>query len=259
MFEQERFIGRLQRHVMAERDVSVCFLSGSFGRRAEDGYSDVDVVLVYEDETSRAVAWNEREAFVKAVMPYVPARSFDAVHVRPHLHVALYSNGTKADYLFESRATMDPAPWQREIRVLKDRDGWADRYQSESARLALPQPYLSGQELTEIDSRFWVMLWDVLRQLKRGDADKPFSTYLELLYYTLPPLVRTLPPEDPAYSPLIGALYSADTDATAAGVAALLDSYLAARAAIVRRENLIFAPDAAFEAEMRRQVQKLAG
>lgn len=259
MFEQERFVGRLQRHVMAERAVSVCFLSGSFGRRAEDGYSDVDVVLVYDDEVARATAWEEREAFVRAVMPYVPARSFDAVHVRPHLHVALYSNGTKADYLFESRETMEPAPWQREIRVLKERDGWADDYQAASARLALPQPYLSGAELTEIDNRFWAMLWDVLRQLKRGDADKPFPIYLELLYHTLPPLVRTLPPEDPAYAPLIGALYSADTEATAAGVAALLEHYLAARTAIVRRQNLVFAPDAAFEAEMRRQVQKLAG
>ncbi len=259
MFEQERFVGRLQRHVMGEQAVSVCFLSGSFGRRAEDAYSDVDVVLVYDDEASRTAAWNEREAFVRAVMPYVPARSFDADHVRPYLHIALYSNGTKADYLFESRDTLAPVPWQREIRTLKDRDGWADTYQAESARLALPQPYLSGQELTEIDNRFWVMLWDVLRQLKRGDADKPFATYLDLLYFTLPPLVRTLPPEDPAYGPLIGALYSADTETTAAGVAALLESYLAARAAIVRRENLIFVPDAAFESEMRRQVQKLSG
>ena len=47
MFEQERFIGRLQRHVMTEARVLTCFLSGSFGRRADDAFSDVDIALVY--------------------------------------------------------------------------------------------------------------------------------------------------------------------------------------------------------------------
>ena len=53
MFEQERFVGRLQRHVLAEQGVVSCFLTGSFGRRGDDLYSDVDVVLVYEDAFTR--------------------------------------------------------------------------------------------------------------------------------------------------------------------------------------------------------------
>ena len=53
MFEQERFIGRLQRHVMTEARILTCFLSGSFGRRADDAFSDVDIALVYGSAAER--------------------------------------------------------------------------------------------------------------------------------------------------------------------------------------------------------------
>ena len=43
MFEQERFIGRLQRHVMTEARILTCFLSGSFGRRAGDALSLIHI------------------------------------------------------------------------------------------------------------------------------------------------------------------------------------------------------------------------
>ena len=66
MFEQERFIGRLQRHAQSDPSVLVCFLHGSFGRRAEDAYSDVDITLVYAGQTERENAWRGRQEFVKA-------------------------------------------------------------------------------------------------------------------------------------------------------------------------------------------------
>ena len=75
MFEQERFIGRLQRHVMTEARILTCFLSGSFGRRADDAFSDVDIALVYGSAAERDAAWAARSDFVRAVMPYVAARS----------------------------------------------------------------------------------------------------------------------------------------------------------------------------------------
>lgn len=259
MFEQERFIGRLQRHVQTESSIVACFLSGSFGRRLEDEYSDLDIVLVYTDEVAREHSWRQRRDLVRAVMPYVPVRSFDGEHVRPYFHIALYSNGTKADYRFEARELLQPSPWERDIRIIKDTGGWAERYQADSARLALPQPYLSAEELTALDNRFWVMLWDVLRLLKRGDRDKPFTIYLELLHFTLPPLLRVLPGEEPARQSLLMASYSQDTAATAQGLGRLLDAYLAARSAVVQRQRLLFTPDQAFENEMRRLIKRLIG
>lgn len=168
MFEQERFIGRLQRHVQADPAVRVCFLYGSFGRRANDAYSDVDIALVYADAAEREKAWAERREFVKAAMPYVAVRSFDAAHVRPYLHVALYSNGTKADFSFETMDDLSPTPKDRELRILKDSGGWGERHQAASSRLAPAQPYISPADLTDLDNRFWVMLWDALRLLRRG-------------------------------------------------------------------------------------------
>ena len=257
MFEQERFVGRLQRHVLAESGVLVCFLYGSFGRRAEDAYSDVDVALVFADAAGRDAAWAGRREFVKAVMPYVAVRSFDAEHVRPRLHVALYSNGTEADFNFATLDGMTPDPMYREIRVLKDSGQWAERHQAASARLAPAQPYISPDELTALDNRFWVMFWDALRLLKRGDADKPFPTYLKLLYFTLPPLLLALPPEDPARRGLVRATYDRDLAATARGMGDLLEAYLAARAAVIRRQNLMFPINTAFESEIRRLIERL--
>lgn len=258
MFEQERFVGRLQRHAQADPAVQACFLHGSFGRRAEDAYSDVDCVLVYAATAERESAWTGRQEFVKGVNPYVAARSFDAAHVRPFLHIALYSNGTKADFAFERMDALAPDPIFREIRILKDSDRWAEQLQAASSRLAPPQPYISPAELTELDNRFWVMLWDTMRLLKRGDSDKPFAIYLQTLYFTLPPLLNALPVEEPARQALLNATYGRDVAATTRGLGELLEAYMAARSAVIRRQNLMFPINTAFESEIRRLVERLA-
>lgn len=247
MFEQDRFIVRLQQRVAGDANILVCFLGGSFGSRREDDYSDLDVVLVYGDEVARAAAWNERQDFARSVLPYVPAKSFDASHVRPHFHVALYGNGAKADYLFTTQQELEPNPWHREIRILKDSGGWAETYQATSARTLAPQVRMEAVELERIDDRFWVMFWDVHRQLLRGDREKPFPVYLELLYFTLPPLLSALPPEDAAYQGLLRARYSRDTKVTLEHLRELVDAYVAARSAIIRRQNVGFMPDGSFE------------
>ena len=257
MFEQERFIGRLQRHVMTEARILTCFLSGSFGRRADDAFSDVDIALVYGSAAERNAAWAERREFVRAVNPYVAVRSFDADHVRPFLHVVLYSNGTKADYRFETTDSLAPNPADRELRVLKDSGRWAETFQVASSRLAPAQPYISPADLSILDDRFWVMFWDVLRLLKRGDTDKPFPVYLQLLYFTLPPLLAALPPEEPARAALLRANFGGDSKADLRGLGDLLDAYLAARGAVIRRQNLVYPINSAFEGEMKRLVERL--
>jgi hypothetical protein len=249
MFEQDRVLVRLQQRVMSEGDIVACFLAGSYGRRQSDPYSDMDIALVFADEGARERAWRQRRDFVQSVMQYVPAKSFDAVHVRPYFHIALYSNGTKADYRYELQAELEPNPWDRDIRILKDHDGWADRYQNACARALLPQPQLTAAELTALDERFWVMLWDAFRLLLRGDGDKPFTIYLELLHFTLPPLLHILPPEDLARQPLLHAQFNhQDTQATAVHLHNLLQAYLNARTAVVQRLHLDFSPDTRFEA-----------
>ncbi|MEZ4590939.1 MAG: DUF294 nucleotidyltransferase-like domain-containing protein [Chloroflexota bacterium] len=248
MFEQDRVLVRLQQRVMSEGDIVACFLSGSYGRRENDAYSDMDVALVFADEAARERAWRQRREFVQSVMQYVPAKSFDGAHVRPYFHIALYSNGTKADYRYELQAELQPNPWDRDIRILKDRDGWAERFQAECGRALMPQPRLTAAELTALDERFWVMLWDAYRLLLRGDGDKPFTIYLELLHFTLPPLLHVLPPEDPARAPLLRAQFNhQEPKGTAVHLANLLQAYLQARTAVVQRLHLDFNPDTRFE------------
>lgn len=256
MFEQDRFIVRLQQRVMQDESILVCFLSGSFGSRREDDFSDLDVVLVYGDEVARAAAWKERRDFARSVLPYVPAKSFDAAHVRPHFHIALYGNGAKADYLFTTQQELEPDPNYREIRILKDRGGWGETYQATSARALAPQLRMEAAEMERIDDRFWVMFWDVYRLLLRGDHEKPFPIYLDLLTFTLPPLLRVLPPEDPAYQGLLRANYSENTGATLAHLRELANTYLAARAAIIRRQNVGFIPDGPFERTLQQTMDR---
>lgn len=247
MFEQDRFIVRLQQSVMRENDIEICFLTGAHGRRTEDAYSDLDVVFVFPDTATRDSAWARRRDFTRSILPYVPARSFDAGHLRPHLHTALYGNGAKVDYRYEARNEMAPQPDDRELRILKDSDNWAENYQAASARIIPTQPRMEAAELERIDARFWGLFWDVFRQLLRGDARTPFTTYLEMLSFTLPPLLRALPPEDPAHQGLVELHYTPDAGPALRDLRRLFDAYLAARAAVIRRYNVGYLPDSAFE------------
>ncbi len=259
MFEQERMLMRLQQRVNGERPILACFLSGSYGRRQADAYSDLDVTLVFAQETEREAAWRQRHAFVQSIMPYVAVKSFDASHVRPFYHVALYANGSKVDFRYETSASLAPNPWDRDIRILKDSDGWADRFQQASQQLASPQPHLTLAELQALDDRFWVLYWEALRLLLRGDYERPFPIYLELLHVTLPPLLAVLPVEDAAHQGLLRASFGRDTKATVRHLAELLQAYLAARTAVSRRLQLNFIPDTAFENNIQTLLKRIAG
>lgn len=259
MFEQDRVLVRLQQRLQGDGDIAVCFLSGSYGRRREDGYSDMDVALVFENAYKRDAIWRTRRDFVQSVTPYVPVKSFDAEHIRPFFHIALYSNGAKVDFRFETKETLPPNPWDRDIRILKDDHGWAETFQQLCQGMLLSQPRITTEQLQALDERFWVMFWDAFRLLLRGDHDKPFTIYLELMQFTLPTLLRILPPEEPARAGLLQAHFSADTAATAVHMRHLLEAYLAARAAVVRRLHLDFTPDHKFEESIRQLVQRKAG
>ena len=108
----------------------------------------------------------------------------------------------------------------------------------------------------DIDSRFWVMFMDVYRQLLRGDYDKPYPIYLELLNFTLPELLGLLPAEEPARLSLLESHYDRDTKATVEHLRKLLDAYISARNVIIRRYNLGFYPDHVFEDSLRRIVER---
>ena len=256
MFEQERVIVRLQQRVRQEATIFACFLSGSFGRRTQDDYSDLDVALVFADAAARDAAYANRAAFVQSVLPYVPAKSFDADHIRPYFHICLYSNGTKADYRYELRDTLEPDPRDAEIHILKDNGDWARQYQAACARLPLPRPTITAAELEALDNRFWVMFWDTYRLLRRGDWAKPFPIYGELFALTLNQLVGLMPPEDPVRTPLMHMSYSQDTDATLAHLRQLMDAYLTARAGIISRHHLLFTPNRPFEEQILRLLRK---
>lgn len=255
MFEQDRVLLRLQQRVLAEPEVLVCFLSGSYGRGEQDAFSDLDVAMVFADEDSRETAFEQRRDFVRSVLPYVPAKSFDAAHVRPYFHIALYSNGTKVDYRYETRETLIPNLWDREIRLLKDSDGWGKAFQESAIQLSgtIPLSTITAIELSNLDERFWVMFMDVYRQVLRGDYDKPFPVYLQVLYYSIPELLRLLPYEEPSRQALINASFDHDVQSTAEHLRGVLKAYLAAREAIVRRHRLLFAPDVALERDLLRR------
>ncbi len=256
MFEQDRVVLRLQQRVLAEKDILVCFLSGSYGRGTQDAFSDLDVGLVFENDGVREVAYSDRRDFVRSVLPYVPACSFDAAHVRPYFHVALYSNGAKVDYRYETKDGLEPTLWDREIRILKDTNGWGENFQHAAQQISAAQalPPMTASELAALDERFWIMFMDVYRQVLRGDYDKPFPVYLQLLTFTLPRFLRSLPSEEPAREALIGAAYQREAAATAEHLRRLLSAYLNAREAIIGHHRLQYEPDATFERELLRKL-----
>lgn len=257
MFEQDRMIGRLQRRVASEVDIAACFLSGSFGRRTEDSFSDLDIALVFKNESAREDAWSNRSQFAQSIMPYVAFKSFDAEHIRPYFHITLYANGSKLDFRYEAQELFEPNPWDSQIRILKDSQGWAESYQAASSRLAIPQPIISDKELYNLDRRFWIMFWDILRQLARGDVNRPFTIYLELLHFTLPQLLGVLPPGDPSRNALMQVNYKQNAADTVQSLTRLLDAYIAARSAVIRIYTLQFSIDNAFESEIKKLFGRL--
>jgi hypothetical protein len=249
---------RLQQRVLREPAVLVCFLTGSYGRRAQDRFSDLDVTLIFEGEGDRAQAYSSRREFVQSIMPYVPAKSFDAEHVRPFFHVALFANGAKADFRYETLETIKPSPWDRDIHLIKDLNEWGKRYAQAVSTISSLPPRLAitESELIRIDNRFWVMYMDVYRLLLRGDLDKPFPIYLELLNFTIPVLLDLLPFEEPFRQALLVSQYDHDSSATLEHMQHLLNAYLDARQVIVHRFNLSFRPNQEFENSIKKIIDK---
>jgi len=258
MFEQERMIGRLQRKVASESDIFACFLSGSYGRRTNDEFSDLDIALVFADAAAKTRAWRNREQFAQSIMPYLALKSFDAQHIRPFFHIALYANGSKLDFRYEERHALNPNPWDSQIRILKDSQNWAESFQMASAQMIYPQPVISKTELINIDRRFWIMFWDIVRQLARGDSDRPFTIYLELLYFTLPALVRALPPSDPARKLLTQIHYETDAKNSMQSMITFFDGYIAVRSALIKHYSLQITTDTSFEFEFRKLLDRFA-
>ena len=258
MFEQDRLLMRLQQHVLKEPDILVCFLSGSYGRRTQDPYSDLDVVLVFGGESERDAAYLNRKSFVQSLMSYMPARAFDAVHIRPFFHVALFANGAKVDFRYQTVTGIEPTSWDRDIKLIKDTEDWGLGFQQEAEKLSSipPRPLFTTSELVELDNRFWVMFMDVFRLLLRGNFDKPYPVYLELLSFTIPTLLQLLPVEEPARRSLFVSHFDQDTAATVEHMRALLSAYLEARAAVIRRYNLSFIPDQVFEGAITKLVNR---
>lgn len=247
MFEQDRFLVRLQQKVLGELLISACFMAGSYGRKQQDSYSDMDVAFVFKSEMRRDDAWRKRREFVRSITPYVPAKSFDADHIRPYFHIALYANGTKVDFRYEVQDQLAPNPWDRDLRILKDDNGWVEQYQAQCAQTAQPIPRLDGNDLVALDQRFWIMFWDVFRLVLRGDSDKPFPIYLELLHFTLPHLINVLPQGTQEREQLLVANFSNNNKLTKKHLHHLLTAYTNARNRIVQQQHLDVKFDSKFE------------
>jgi len=258
MFEQDRVIVRLQQRILLDKAIVVCYLAGSYGRGTADSYSDLDVVLLFADQISRNQAYDRRREFVQSVLPYVPAKSFDASHVMPYLHIALYSNGAKVDYHFEIVSNTNQVNSNEHIRLLKDTIGWAERLKSLTAVSppVVKMPAVSSKTLLDIDNRFWVMFIDIYRLLLRGDSDKSYPIYLDLLHFTIPQILPLLVAGSPTRLNLIDAYFSQEASVTLEHLRELLPAYLVARAELVSQYDLSFIPNENFERNIITLIQK---
>ncbi len=81
MSQQQAFIEHIQQGLMADQRIKALFLTGSFGRRTADAYSDVDLLLIAEaaDQPDLIATWKELAgAFEPIVHSYQPP--FQPVH-----------------------------------------------------------------------------------------------------------------------------------------------------------------------------------
>jgi hypothetical protein len=176
----------------------------------------------------------------------------------PNFHIALYSNGAKVDYQFEIMSNLDYFAGDENIRLLKDEIGWADHAQSIQTvpQKVIEKPLVSSIMLTDLDNRFWVMYMDVYRLLLRGDFDKSYPIYLELLHFTVPQMIGLLPVSSQARKNLIHAFFSQDAQNTLKHLRELLPAYQTARSEIINLHDLSFIKNINFEREITTLIQK---
>ena len=223
---------------------------------SNDSYSDLDLILIFSSNENRDRAYAERRNFIRSILPYLSAKSFDASHVKPYMHVALYSNGAKVDISFET-VDLQPSFQLRDLRILKDSEGWAADFLEVCAAQppSIERSAAAAAALSDLDERFWIMFMDVYRLLLRGDHDKPFPIHLQLIYFTIPTLLDLLPQEHPARQALIDIHYSKDTTATLSHLRRLMTAYMGAREAVVKQHQLYFSIDAGFERELLKKIE----
>lgn len=254
MFEQDRVNTRFQQRVLSDPAIRACLLIGSHGRATADAFSDIDAVLVFDSAESRQESWQRRASFIEGTMPYVATKSFEP---DPFDLSTLYSNGTQLDLRYALAAELTPAPMYRRMRVVKDADGWAARFQAECARSAETPPVFTRESLAAIDQQFWVQLWDVLRKLQRGDNVTPFPVFATLLAESVAPLSAELPPDHALQASLLDLRYSAEVSKTIHSLRALVDHFIAARDAVNQAQHLQYFPDRGFEQAFKRVLEKV--
>ncbi len=254
MFEQERTLSRLQQRILRESGLFACFLVGSFGRRDQDDFADLDVYLVYPTQQALEAAFAGRRELAGSILPYVAARIWENPG-RPGQISVLFANGSKIDLFYAAREALAPAPHFSQIVILKDTNDWAADLSRQSAHAAPPaQAPASAADLEALDNRFWVALWDIWRRLQRGDVDTPFADYLELLRSVIPFLLAHLPERSPAADRLVDLEYTRDSDRSLDHLRRLIDGYTAARDAVAARYRLAYSGDAAFERALRQLI-----
>ena len=248
MFEQERVLTRLQLRVNRDGGIVVCLLGGSFGRRAADGYADLNVLLGFDGPAGRQQAWEARTAFAASVLPYVACTARDE---QEGLR-ALYGNGALVTYAYHLASDLRDLGG---VRVLKAPAGWPEPDPTPAPAAALPPP--TSQTLADLDAAFWPTFWNILRRTLRGENERPFPAYVQLLHDALPPLLDWLPAGHPLRTDLIQRRYGTDAAGNAAELQRLLTSYRQARDAVIAVHRLDYRPDPRLENELLRLLARL--
>ncbi len=256
MYEQDRFIVRLRQQLNSNPAISAAWLGGSYGRNQPDPFSDIDITLVFVDAAARDRAWSQRTHFCQNILAYVAAKSQDHP-LYDYRHNVLYANGTLADVAFFAAGELQPRHEDSDIKIVKDSaDKIAETQQMHSVTLGIRRELVRSADLKSLDDSFWIQFWAVYRVVRRGDTQKPFVGYIQLLAAILPKLIGWLLPNSPERQQLIDLHYTLNATTTRAHLQSLVTAYLAARAAVIKQNRLDFPIDRAFEREMARVLRK---
>ena len=174
-----RFLGDTLPRIRQDARVAGVAITGSLVRGRPDVYSDVDLILVIDDETYDAVM-RERLALIGSWAPLVAG--FTGEHVgEPRLIITLVGPPLlHVDFKFVR--TCDFAERTEEPKILWDRDGLL------AAALARQPPITAAFDLQWIEDRFWIWVHYGATKLGRGELFETISFLTELRETVLGPL-----------------------------------------------------------------------
>ena len=165
MDKQEKLEDFLVKLYFDDDNISGIFISGSLANNTYDQYSDVDIRYIFNQNDDNLIKYYQNDfkeklnGWINKVLFYEPCYFNNALI--PH-----FDNFIKADAFFYTQKMLTPSVWLKDIKVVKDQNGFCENIKAVSQNL---------QNIPSVDSinndilKYFACSHECYRGIKRNE------------------------------------------------------------------------------------------